>query len=557
MARDNPETQNFDKKSLKILDQNNEEGISKSSAKDLAKDCVCFANGKGGIIVIGIENNAALPPSNQIIEELELPQKLERKISSLTHNVHVRAGIKRMENGGEVIELRIFKSESTIASTNDGKYYVRSSDSCVPVLPEELTRLLNDKPSFIWEKRRTKALIDRADSKKLRNFILDVKNSEKISKHVKEKSDDEILEHYFLTEDGFLTNLGVLWIGSRNDRSNLSYSPIIHFIKYDEKDQKVKKEVWDYDLNPKEMIDAVLNLPEWFEGIEIPDGMFRKFIPNYDKNIVIRELLVNAIAHRPYTQRGEILISLFPDRLEIKNPGLFPIGVTPENFLHKSVRRNEKLAKLMSDLGMMEQEGSGIDKIYEVLLSNGKAIPKASQDDDSVSIQVKKRIINSEVIGLIERANKEFQLKSRELISLGLIAENNSLSAIEFGKKLGLSKQSNYTHQWLGGLLDLEIIKSKGKTKALEYFVNPDFLKKSNFRGKTNLKNIENHRLEELIYQDIKVYQPTAVSNIHQRIGQEIPLTKLRSMLSLMIKKRSITKTGERRWVKYLLAQNQ
>lgn len=557
MGRDRGENKNFDKKSLKILDLNSDEQISSKAARELAKDCVCFANGGGGIIEIGIEDKDATPPADRIFTDRELPQKLTKKISNLTQNVFVRAEIKKYPNGGEVVEIRISPSELTIASTNDGRYYIRISDTCVPILPDELSRLFNDKPSFIWEKKVTKNPKERIDEDKLRNLVLDLRNSVKVSPHVKEKSDEEILEHYFLTEGDFLTNLGTLWIGSRNDRSRLSYSPTIHFIKYDERDQKIRKDTWDeYYLNPKELVEAILQIPEWNEGVEIPDGMFRKFIPHYPKDTVIRELLINAIVHRPYTQRGEIVIKLFPDRLEITNPGLFPVGVTPENFLHKSVRRNEGLAKVFSDLKMMEQEGSGIDKVYEVLLTNGKSIPVALQNDDSVTIIIEKRIISTDAIKLIEHANKDFQLKSRELISLGVIAENNSLSAVEFSNKLGLSNQTNVTKQWLGNLLDLGLIKSNGKTKSLQYFVNPDLLKKSNFKGKTNLRRIENHRLKELIFQDVRIYQPAGLGDINQRIGREISYNKVRKTIYNMVEDGLLLKEGNTNGAKYSISPN-
>ena len=53
----------------------------------------------------------------------------------------------------------------------------------------------------------------------------------------------------------------------------------------------------------------------------------------YDE-VVVRELLANALAHRPYTQRGDIFLNLHPDRLEVHNPVVLPIGVTPRNILH-------------------------------------------------------------------------------------------------------------------------------------------------------------------------------------------------------------------------------
>ncbi|MEO6830819.1 MAG: ATP-binding protein [Chitinophagaceae bacterium] len=335
------------------------------------------------------------------------------------------------------------------------------------------------------------------------------------------------------------------------------YSPTIHFLKFDEREQKVNKILWeDYNLNPKELIEAIwTEIPDWKEGIDVADGMFRKFVPNYEEE-VIRELMANALVHRPYTTRGDIFINLFVDRLEVINPGLFPIGVTPTNVLHKNVRRNPYLAHVFYDLHLMDKEGSGIDKMYQVLLSNAKHIPIPCQGDDFVKFTINKRISNTEIIPLINRANAEFTLNSKELISLGLIAQDNSITAIQFSKELNLPDTPNVVSHWLGRLLDLRLIIQKGKTKGTEYLVNPEFLKKVNFRGKTNLKRIENHRLEELIYQDVKIYQPTALGDIHQRIGKELPYNKVRKAIYSMVKKDVLIPLGNKPHIKYAIVQN-
>jgi hypothetical protein len=98
------------------------------------------------------------------------------------------------------------------------------------------------------------------------------------------------------------------------------------------------------------------------------EGLYRRQVPAYDEKVV-RELVVNALVHRPYTQQGDIYVNLFPDRLEVVNPGRLPIGVTPHNILHASRRRNEGLARVFHDLNLMEREGSGFDLMYDRLLS--------------------------------------------------------------------------------------------------------------------------------------------------------------------------------------------
>lgn len=558
------ENQNFENKSLKKLsfDSNGNWKPSESDRENITKPCVAFANAQGGTLFIGIEDGEEAPLATQIISDQDLPNKIRKRISDLTQNVAVVASIKSYPNNGQAIEIKILPSKQTIASTNDGRYYLRISDKSVPLLPEDLSQLLADKPSFIWEIRKTNVPRERIDDDKLRNFISEIRSAPeaKISNNIKQKSDEEILEHYFFTDGDYLTNLGVLWIGSRKDRGSLSYCPTVLFLKYDERGERVKKvPLDDYYLNPKELVEEVLKFPEWQEGIEVSNGISRKFIPNYPEE-VLRELLVNALIHRPYTQRGDVTIKLYPDYLEIANPGRFPLGVNAQNFLHKSVCRNEKLAAASRALGLMEKEGSGIDKIYESLLSKGKTLPTVFEGDDFVSIRIEKRILNKEVMDLVERAKtKEPNLTQRELISLGLIAEHNSLSALEFVKKLSLdtSPSSNPTKHWLGNLQDLGIVNSKGKTKAVEYFINPEFLKKSNFKGKVSLKGIEDHRLRELIYKTVKDYQPISVGEINPRVGKEISRNKLQKFLKKMCDEEVLSKQGVLKSTRYFIRQKE
>src|SRR5690606_36763960 len=113
------------------------------------------------------------------------------------------------------------------------------------------------------------------------------------------------------------------------------------------------------------------------------DGLYRQKLPAYDPRVV-RELLVNALVHRPYTQRGDIFLNLHPDRLEVVNPGRLPFGVTPRTMLHASRRRNERLATLFHDMRLMEKEGSGFDLMFDVQLSQGRPVPVPRESVDSV-----------------------------------------------------------------------------------------------------------------------------------------------------------------------------
>jgi ATP-dependent DNA helicase RecG len=246
------ENQFSEKKSLKKVSGKT------ADFSDLAKDCVAFANSKGGIIAVGIEDRADLPPPEQKIDP-DLSALIVKRISELTIGTAIKAEIQKSRNNAEYIEVRVFPSEQSLAATTDGKYYYRVYDSSKPLLPDEMIRLLSDKPSFQWDSKPVKTVPrDRCDMQKLTVFLESIKNSERVSLFVKQKTDQELLDHYLMAEGSVLTNLGVLWIGQRNDRARLSYAPVIQFLKYDENENRVNKLVWDdYSLNPAELIDAV------------------------------------------------------------------------------------------------------------------------------------------------------------------------------------------------------------------------------------------------------------------------------------------------------------
>lgn len=541
----------YEKKSLKLFTCKNPDW------KSLAKDCVCFANAKGGSIAIGIENNEELPHANQEIPA-GLDETIRKRINELTINVGIAVSKETEQNGGEWIKVNVFPSQSTIASTTDGQYYIRISDDCKPVLPDELSRLFTDKPAFIWETKVVqKITIDQSNKAKLDQFLSNIKNSARVSNFVKQKSYEELLSYYQMFDGKYLTNLGILWVGKREHRANLSYAPIVQFIKFDQDGNKIKKEVWDnFSLNPKELIEDIWQrIPEWKEGIEISEGIFgRRIINHYNEN-VIRELLANALVHKPYTSRGDIFINLYPDRLEVHNPGLLPLGVTPYNILHQSVRRNEHLSKIFYDLNLMEREGSGFDKMYEILLSEAKHPPVVDEKNDRVVVTVYNAIKSPEIIQLIEKVKSTYQLNQKEIICLGIIAQHKSIIATEFSKKIQ-SKDDKQIKNWLGNLLKSKIVQTKGKTKGMRYFINPAILKGTAFE-KTDLSNIAEHRLKNLVIEDIENYPYSGIRDIHKRVGDEIPIRRLSSTVYNLVKEGEIKPKGGKKFRRYFIDKNQ
>ena len=534
----------YDKKSLRTV-------VGKTADFDeLAKDCVAFANAQGGIIEIGIENNEKLPPADQTFDE-KLPVNVVNKLAGLTNNITMQADEEIKSNGGKVIVLHIYRSIA-IAMTSKGKIYIRIGDNSVPVTSsEDILRLAADKNSYSWEDAVTQFDWQKADPEKLEDFLSQIRDSDRVSDFVKSKDTKELLDFFGMTdaESDKMTNLGVLFIGQQTQRGRLSNAPVIQCIKYDEYGEKVNKWLWDdYRMNPKEMIDSIWEtVPEWKESYEVPDGMRRKNIPAYDES-VIREILCNALVHRPYTTRGDIFINIHPDRVEVVNPGQLPLGVTPENILHKTLKRNEHLTNLCFVLHMMEREGSGYDKMYEQQLLFGKSVPKVIEGDDFVKAIVERRIKDIYAYKFMQDVKKRFELKQKATICLGLIAQFGPISGSQLVKMLELSG-SDALRAWIRPLQENGLIESSDdNTKGKLYFVSSDIRKTT---AKKTIKQLQNEAIREAIINDFLVNHESSLKEVANRLGHLASYLIIRRHILKLEEEGKIKSHGQGRWIRF------
>jgi predicted HTH transcriptional regulator len=91
----------------------------------------------------------------------------------------------------------------------------------------------------------------------------------------------------------------------------------------------------------------------------------------------VREAIINAVVHADYAQHGApIRVSIFDDRLEVENPGLLPFGLTVEDLRHGiSKLRNRVIGRVFHELGLIEQWGSGIQRMTAACREAGLAAP--------------------------------------------------------------------------------------------------------------------------------------------------------------------------------------
>ena len=88
---------------------------------------------------------------------------------------------------------------------------------------------------------------------------------------------------------------------------------------------------------------------------------------------ILREVVINALVHADYSQRGTPhRIAFFDDRIEVESPGLLLPGLTIEDMKQGvSHIRNPVIARVFKELDLIEQWGSGIPGIFrEVKAAN-------------------------------------------------------------------------------------------------------------------------------------------------------------------------------------------
>ena len=202
--------------------------------RELSVTCVALANAQGGEIIIGVDNKTLKVGDNQIITQDEQNDAVS-KLRSLCFGVAITpSGILSDENGSNYFIINVLPSLKTIATTSDGKIYIRIADKCEPVRNEDLQRLAEEKGAFQWEINPTKYSWNDAQVKEnIHRFAEDMRQSPRVKDHIKQMDDIEMaIEHFHLIDQDRLTNIGVLWVGTSKQRAGICYPLTVQYIVY-------------------------------------------------------------------------------------------------------------------------------------------------------------------------------------------------------------------------------------------------------------------------------------------------------------------------------------
>lgn len=167
---------------------------------------------------------------------------------------------------------------------------------------------------------------------------------------------------------------------------------------------------------------------------------------------VIREAVLNAVAHRDYTITSEVVIKQYPAKIVISNPGGFPKGVTIENILTvSSTPRSRLMTEILEKTGLVERSGQGVDKIFSITLSEGKAEPDYKESNlFQVSLALRTEIIDKAFHIFVNRyqsGRQEPKLGVEQIITLCKIRDGVSrelkADVVEQLERIGLIRKSH------------------------------------------------------------------------------------------------------------------
>ena len=438
---------------------------------ETARDVVAFANNKGGFLFIGIvdgskEINQDFVYDQEKVFDLihQIQDRTEPTITLIPHKITVE--------GKELLVLEIPFS-TQLHRTSRGEFLIRSNDGNRPIEPYEMATIMSEKGLIVYDQKTWRIAGGWLDEKRLNSLLglIEVKDPE--SPYLN-KTREDFLDSLGMTKDDghevLPTTTGLLFVGNQNALKELPYYEVkyIHYFA----DGTYKP--YEYKGNIVEVaMECFAQLKAEIRQTEYVFGLFREYVEDYSE-IVIRELLINALAHRSLSRQQVAEIRKYDDGgyLEIESPGTFPEGVTIENYLRKTNPRNPNVMDILREIGLAEKAGSGFDKIFTDLLKKGKSLPEPEETDSSVIFRIKSDVVCEKLIELsvLYESQVGKPMKLDELLVLSEVIQHKQVKVADLAVSPNISPYRLQTI--LDKLHDLEFIEPTGKTSGLSYILH-------------------------------------------------------------------------------------
>ena len=348
----------------------------KDSVAIVVESAVCMANGGGGTVVFGV-NDQSVGRANAILgvpPEVDV-NRLKKAVYDATDPklMPVFEDLRIPEGTGRLIVMQIYPGIPPYTDTAGGAK-IRIGKECQPLTGTLRRRIsvetgegdltaqivagaaMSDFSAAALETLRESARLDKAPEDLLR------------------MTDRDLLEALGLLREASPTVASLLLAGT--PESLAKYLPRYgwsFFLMDSDTDYRDRADGRDpLPMALKRLVERInANNPISTVTVGLAHFEYRTF-----PEIALREALLNAFVHADYRLGGPILVKQSSEKLEMSNPGGFIGGIKPENILHHPpVPRNPLLAEALVRLRLINRANLGIGRIYRALLIEGKEPP--------------------------------------------------------------------------------------------------------------------------------------------------------------------------------------
>jgi ATP-dependent DNA helicase RecG len=332
--------------------------------------------------------------------------------------------------GTEIIKILVPKGLPYVYNL-EGRYFHRIGNQTQSISPSDLRRLLMERGVVQFESRTPKdATIDDLDLNLITDYVTTMRFSNKTP------VEEILIQRGCLKLDVSIlrpTYAGILLFG-KNPQQWLPSTSIMaaRFPGKAFSDEFIKQDIsgtLSHQINQSEVF-----VRDNLRKVVRLTGLARKETYEYPLE-AIRELLVNAVAHRDYNMQGDCIhLHIFSDRLEVHSPGGLPGPINLDNLLEARFSRNPVIAQVLSDLGFIERLGYGLNRVLTVLKTNELPPPIFKEIGGSFRVILQNSISEFgegiKTRGLSKYLN--YDLNPRQEIALGYLATSGRITSRKY-----------------------------------------------------------------------------------------------------------------------------
>jgi ATP-dependent DNA helicase RecG len=450
-----------------LIERGEDQGVefkqAASSAKDLAREIAAFANTSGGTIVIGVDD------SGKVMGVKDFKKTEQVITNALNHNCRpsIQANISRVDVSGKTLAVvRIPEGAGKPYEANH-VVYLRTGSSTRHASREEKQDIY------------AAGIKEGYDLLPVKNASLRDFSREEVIQYVKlrnarlntpvEPYSESLLRklNAVVRIGGTLrpTVSGILLFGKEPQNFSETRLGYIRLARFKGKEVGTFIDQLDVYGTLATQIDEAMRFVER----NIRFGWTTEKMPRekrYEYPLhVVKEAITNACAHRDYYQSGNILVSIFDDRMSVQSPGSLPQGVTVENLERECKRRNDNICQRLFEMGYIEAWGMGIDMMNREMRIAGLTQPM--YEDTGASFIV--TLTGPGEKWMAEAAKLPEGLSERQRKAVEYVSEKGSITNREY--KALCSVSSDTAHRELVDLVQRGILRREGKGRSTHYLM--------------------------------------------------------------------------------------